>query len=947
MAALLKKRALAEYSQTIQEPSKVPTKKLRLIKKALSNSSVSAYVGLLEKAKTSNEALQALLRISDSDYDEVDLNEVIRKLSEHFKTETEAAGRVKILSMFAEIGLETTADSIYIIDETISLLKTETSHKVLAQGILTCLKLGREHVTNTNVIQKLLSFAQENIKDTSHAVKCRCLELIGTLLPNEQDEQSKKLLKLITNYTHSQDARVRSQSFATMIKLHNRGFQLDVDIYNGVCLALKDDYEIVRREALYLVWLLGNTYPEKLIMLPDSDQPIRLIDDAFGKVCSAVTDLTVRVRAEACKLLGSMQSVSSRFLQQTLDKKLMSNMRKKRTAHERAWENVTSGEWASGKKWADDAPRELIDATTVNLMSSGACGALVHGLEDEFLEVRTAAVESLCHLSLNNSIFANIAIDFLVDMFNDEIEGVRLKAIDSLTRISKHIVLREDQLETILGALEDYSIDVREGLHRMLASCKLATSTCLQMCVSKLLDNLRKYPCDKRSTWRLLQRCGTQHPELTLPLTPQLLNTHPFFDTPEPDVEDPSYICILILILNAARHCSTILPLLESHTLRHYRYLRDTMPTLVPALTIQHRSAFETFGEKTDDTNTANFLETIITNIDNVGASSRVRITLLESAQKHLLRLAEMESGVAGAAHFTALHIGAQLLADRIGKMDNFHVSAQTNHSLINELLLHCAKLRHLFLNLTDFEKASVNQLRLHALALQLVLVVRGSNVSALSLCQHFIQAVVETERMLATMSIKPDPLIAQIINELSNVEDPKPGTVARLLHPLLRNFEPKTPPKPRSEIKMCKAKILQPSGENDSALKFTAGLIVSVPFEAELLNLNDRGTLRIKVKYPDQQIQMTVPRVADLRSLDLDLCEENNFRLLTQVLLSHQVWSEACNVAVSLAIAVPESDSGPPGLKRPSQAPPDPNVIDLCKPVNIYVAPKPVRKGI
>lgn len=78
----------------------------------------------------------------------------------------------------------------------------------------------------------------------------------------------------------------------------------------------------------------------------------------------------------------------------------------------------------------------------------------------------------------------------------------------------------------------------------MLASCKLATSKCLQMCVNKLLDNLRKYPCDKRSTFRLLQRCGSLHPELTLPLVPQLLNTHPFFDTPEPDVEDPS--CILL-----------------------------------------------------------------------------------------------------------------------------------------------------------------------------------------------------------------------------------------------------------------------------------------------------------------------------------------------------------------------------------------------------------------
>lgn len=41
-----------------------------------------------------------------------------------------------------------------------------------------------------------------------------------------------------------------------------------------------------------------------------------------------------------------------------------------------------------------------------------------------------------------------------MDMFNDEIEDVRIKAIDSLTRISQHTVLREDQLETILGALE-------------------------------------------------------------------------------------------------------------------------------------------------------------------------------------------------------------------------------------------------------------------------------------------------------------------------------------------------------------------------------------------------------------------------------------------------------------------------------------------------------------
>ena len=46
---------------------------------------------------------------------------------------------------------------------------------------------------------------------------------------------------------------------------------------------------------------------------------------------------------------------------------------------------VSSGEWSSGKRWADDAPKEAVDADTVSVIESGACGAFVHGLEDEFL----------------------------------------------------------------------------------------------------------------------------------------------------------------------------------------------------------------------------------------------------------------------------------------------------------------------------------------------------------------------------------------------------------------------------------------------------------------------------------------------------------------------------------------------------------------------------------
>lgn len=54
---------------------------------------------------------------------------------------------------------------------------------------------------------------------------------------------------------------------------------------------------------------------------------IRIQDDAFALVCHSINDLEVQVRAEAARLLGCFSSVSDSFLHQTLDKKLMRQMR--------------------------------------------------------------------------------------------------------------------------------------------------------------------------------------------------------------------------------------------------------------------------------------------------------------------------------------------------------------------------------------------------------------------------------------------------------------------------------------------------------------------------------------------------------------------------------------------------------------------------------------------
>ena len=51
------------------------------------------------------------------------------------------------------------------------------------------------------------------------------------------------------------------------------------------------------------------------------------------------------------------------------------------------------------------------------------------------------------------------------------------------------------------------------------------------------------------------------------------------------------------------------------------------------------------------------------------------------------------------------------------------------------------------------------------------------------------------------------------------------------------------------SSIYQAKATIYEPTGESDTPLKFTAGLLLGVNFDAELENIEDLKNVRIKVR--------------------------------------------------------------------------------------------------
>uniref|UniRef100_A0A673ZS25 Integrator complex subunit 4 n=1 Tax=Salmo trutta TaxID=8032 RepID=A0A673ZS25_SALTR len=456
MAAHLKKRVYEEFSKVVQLPQEeAPAKKLRLTKPS---KSAALHIDLC-KASNPTDALQYLLHFARSSVEAESVEGVVRILLEHYYKEQDNSVRLKIASLIGLLSKTQNFNPESILDDTLNTFNTEKSHQVLAQLLDTLLVIGTQLPESLIVRHRLIEVAYKHLSDTYFGVRNKCLQLLGCLgnVDTSLNKDGQGLVpSLISDYFADQDPRVRTAAIKAMLQLHERGLKIQQTIYDQACQLLCDDYEQVRSAAVQMVWVLSQLYPESIVPIPSSNEQVRLVDDSFGKISHMVSDGSWVVRVQAAKTLGNMLQVSPHFLEQTLDKKLMSDLRRKRTAHERAKELYASGEFSSGRKWADDAPKEKVDTSAVNLIASGACGAFVHGLEDEMYEVRIAAVDALSALAQSSASFAEKCLDFLVDMFNDEIEEVRLQSIHVLRQISTNITLREDQLDTVLAVLETF-----------------------------------------------------------------------------------------------------------------------------------------------------------------------------------------------------------------------------------------------------------------------------------------------------------------------------------------------------------------------------------------------------------------------------------------------------------------------------------------------------------
>ncbi|XP_064414046.1 integrator complex subunit 4 isoform X2 [Latimeria chalumnae] len=970
MAAHLKKRVYEEFSKVVQQHEEIPAKKLRLTKPS---KSAALHIDLC-KATSPGDVLQYLLQFARKPVEAESVEGVVRILLEYYYKENDSSVRLKIASLLGLLSKTPGFSPDCIVDEHINTLHNEKSHQVLAQLLDTLLVIGTQIPDNLALRLKLVEVACKHLVDTFHGVRNKCLQLIGCLgtldKPNIKECENvvpKDVQKIISDHFIDQDPRVRTAAIKAMLQLHERGMKLQQSIYSQACKLLSDDYEQVRSAAVQLIWVLSQLYPESIVPIPSSNEEIRLIDDAFGKICHMVSDGSWMVRVQATKLLGFMQQVSAHFLEQTLDKKLMSDLRRKRTAHERAKELFSSGEFSSGRKWGDDAPKEEVNTDAVNLIDSGACGAFVHGLEDEMYEVRIAAVDSLCTLAQSSPSFAEKCLDFLVDMFNDEIEEVRLQSIHTLRKISNHITLREDQLDTVLAVLEDSSRDIREALHELLCYTNVSTKDGIQLALVELLKNLTKYPTDRNSIWKCLKFLGSRHPTLVLPLVPELLSTHPFFDTPEPDMDDPAYIAVLVLVFNAAKSCPTMPALFSDHTFRHYAYLRDSLSHLVPPLLLPGRrlvcgSDSTTIMPSEDPSQ--QFLQQSLERVysiqylDPQGAQE-----LLEFTIRDLQRISELQSELSGMADFTATYLKCQLLLMKALQEKLWNMAAPLylkQNALASaaaaQILEETYKMEFLYSGLENRQVAIIHHMRLQAKALQLILTARVSRgVEPLfSMCEKFLQELDTFQRCFASeLHHFQDTFIENLQELVPRLVACKPADMVKILQNTLRQssfLHLKLP----EEIHRATAEIIEPTGESDNPLRFTSGLVVALDIDATLEHVQDpQNTVKVQVVYPDGQAQVIHPKPVDFRNPG-----PGRHRLITQVYVSHTAWTEPCQIEVRLLLAYNSSRSRASALNvvakpawsdslegLPQSENATEGTIPLSKPVKVYIMPKPPRR--
>ncbi|KAA8517473.1 hypothetical protein F0562_017766 [Nyssa sinensis] len=301
------------------------------------------------------------------------------------------------------------------------------------------------------------------------------------------------LLTLLLGFTKDPYPYVRRVALDGLVGLCNSIVVEDRALIEGcywrAVELLTDMEDYVRFAAVRAVSEWG-----RLLVASIQDKSKRdLSDTLFVQLCSMVRDMSVGVRVEAFDALGKIGMVSEDILSQALSKKVLASTK--------------------GKIYPGHCSIKQCSTKQFEIPASSAAGAFVHGLEDEFYEVRRSACYSLRMLAILCPEVAGEALNLLMDMLNDDSIVVRLTALETMHHMAIFDCLKvqETHMLMFLGTLVDSSAFVRSVARRILRSTKLYNLAIFKLSVDGLLESLEMYQQDEGDIFSVLFNIGRSH----------------------------------------------------------------------------------------------------------------------------------------------------------------------------------------------------------------------------------------------------------------------------------------------------------------------------------------------------------------------------------------------------------------------------------------------------
>ncbi|KAL1545447.1 protein SIEL-like isoform X1 [Salvia divinorum] len=297
------------------------------------------------------------------------------------------------------------------------------------------------------------------------------------------------LLTILLGFTMDPYPYIREAALDGLVMILNDGVVVEDRSLVGGCYfraaeLLFDADSSVRRSAVSAVSEWG-----QLNVASNPDECKRDWSDAlFLQLCLMVRDMDVEIRVAAFNALGKIPTVSENILLQTLSKKALLSTKEK----------IYPGQYTE---------------KLTKIPATAAAFTFLHGLEDDFFQVRRSACHALQTPTVPSAEFACGTVDILVCMLNDASVVVRLQALETLHHMASHghLKVAESHLDMFFSILIDNDALIRSAMRKTLQFTKLQKLAMFRSCIENLIKNLELYPEDEADIFYALYRIGCLH----------------------------------------------------------------------------------------------------------------------------------------------------------------------------------------------------------------------------------------------------------------------------------------------------------------------------------------------------------------------------------------------------------------------------------------------------